>query len=125
MGQSLKSFLAERPDNAEILDLFKEMLKDGPRGCVLSGVSLVDDALRGAIKFRFNHLSKKEMNALFDSAAPLSTFSGCIKLAYAMKVIGPMTRADLDTMRGIRNAFAHGIRKLHFDNGAIKDMIDG
>jgi hypothetical protein len=40
-------------------------------------------------------------------------------------MIGQKTRDDLEVAREIRNAFAHGIRPLDFDNQNIKDLVAG
>jgi hypothetical protein len=47
--------------------------------------------------------------------APLATFSAKIRLAYALSIFGSSTRDDLDTIREIRNAFAHSTRPLASD----------
>ncbi len=60
-------------------------------------------------------LNKKERKRLFDYEGPLGTLSAKIMLAYAMELIGPVTRHDLDLIRLLRNGFAHSRRHIDFD----------
>jgi DNA-binding MltR family transcriptional regulator len=69
-------------------------------------------------------MSEKELAELFDGTAPLSTFSAKIKIAYAMGIIGKLTRHDLEKLREIRNAFAHSIRHLSFDLPEIANIVE-
>ena len=43
-------------------------------------------------------------------------------MAEAMRVFGPVTRHDLDTIRTIRNAFAHSHRPITFDFPPVADL---
>ena len=45
--------------------------------------------------------------ALFDGYGPLSTFSGCIGIGYAFSVLDKWQYAELNSIRHIRNHFAH------------------
>ncbi|SNT01784.1 Mannitol repressor [Tardiphaga sp. OK246] len=124
MGESLKKYLKSRPSDQEIGAIFFEMGDDGARGCALAGAAVLEDVLRGAIEHRFSHMSEKELAELFDGTAPLSTFSAKIKIAYAMGIIGKLTRHDLEKLREIRNAFAHSIRHLSFDLPEIANIVE-
>lgn len=109
----LKDYLAARPDQEEVSQLFSELREDGPRGAAMVAGALIDDVLLGAIKYRLKNLS--DANELFDPDRPLGTFSARIKIAFALGIFGPKTRHDLDTFRRIRNAFAHTRRAVTFD----------
>jgi hypothetical protein len=58
-------------------------------------------------------MDPERLKAIFGSDGILSSLSAKIKMAYAMSLIGPVTRHDLDLIRYIRNEFAHS--KIHFD----------
>jgi Mannitol repressor len=47
-----------------------------------------------------------------------------IRLAFALGVYGPKTRDDLDTMRHIRNFFAHDKGHLTFDDSIVAALCD-
>nr|WP_249151159.1 MltR family transcriptional regulator [Bradyrhizobium sp. JYMT SZCCT0180] len=99
------------------------MINDGARGSILAGTSLIEDVLEGAISHTFSHLSKNELKELFEGTAPLSTFSAKIKIAYAIGVVGPMTRHDLEKLRELSNAFAHSARHLTFELPEIASIV--
>jgi len=72
-------------------------------------------------------LTETELGGLFDRDGPLSSFSGQIKVGYAMGIYDAAIRRDLDRMREIRNTFAHSIHPLKFTTPAImaacKDFV--
>jgi hypothetical protein len=125
MSEALKKLLKGRPTDEEVGSIFFEMGEDGARGSILAGTSFLEDVLKGAIMHRFGHLNAKELKDLFDGTAPLSTFSAKIKIAYAMGVIGKLTRHDLEKMRELRNAAAHSARHITFKIPEIANMVLG
>lgn len=72
-------------------------------------VALLESALRFALVGYFIKLTPKEEDELFDDPAPLSSFSGKIRVAYAMGIIPKEVHADLHLIRKMRNAFAHSV----------------
>jgi hypothetical protein len=58
---------------------------------------------------------------LFKSNGPLSSFSFRIKMAYYLGKISHSVRRDLDTIRSIRNDFAHHPEYLDFDVQKVRD----
>lgn len=51
-------------------------------------------------------------------------FAVKIRIGYALGVYGPNTRADLDTMRHVRNFFAHDRSHLTFDDKDVSALCD-
>jgi hypothetical protein len=49
----------------------------------------------------------REQKAFFESDAPYATFSAKIRLGFLLGLYNKVVRDDLDTIREIRNAFAH------------------
>lgn len=43
----------------------------------------------------------------YQQGSPLSSFSAKTRMAEAMRIIGPTSRADLNIIRAIRSHFAH------------------
>ncbi len=115
--RGLKQLMKERPEgNAVSVLMGKALATTGHnRGDALAAVSVIDDALQDAIKSRLVALSSDQDRELFSDGVngPLSTFSNKIKFGYALGLYGKLIRADLDSMRHIRNAFAHA--KLNVD----------
>lgn len=52
------------------------------------------------------------------------SFAVKVRMAYALGVYGPKTRADIDTMRHIRNLFAHDRSHLTFDDHVVSTLCD-
>jgi DNA-binding MltR family transcriptional regulator len=72
------------------------------------GAELLSGALQAAIVGRFRKFdTDDEIKELFENRGPLADLSSRIKLAYALDLFGPETRDDLDSIRRIRNLFAH------------------
>jgi DNA-binding MltR family transcriptional regulator len=70
---------------------------------------------------RFSHLTETERRDLFEGTAPLSTAK--TKIAYAIGVVGKLTRHDLEKMRELRNAAAHSTRHITFKLPASANIV--
>lgn len=95
------------------------------RAAALIVVSLLEDALKTAISTHFVPTDDNAINQLFGSGiddGPLATFSARIRLGYALGIYGPDMRADLDTIRLIRNVFAHSRHLLDFSSPEIQNV---
>ena len=120
-AKSLKKLAAEIPDDRIARDLMQSLEpKDNAyadHAIALIGASVVDKALEVAIRSRMVKLDDDEHKRIFsfDHRGPLADLSARIKIASALGVYGPRTRADLEYIRDIRNAFAHSISLIHFD----------
>jgi hypothetical protein len=125
MSKALRARLKRRPTEEEVDTIFHEMTTDSDRGSALLAASMIEDVLKGAIAFHLRPLSESEESDLFQGTSPLSTFSAKIKIAYAMGIIGKNSRHDLETIKEVRNAFAHGIHVLKFDDPEIAPMVKG
>lgn len=123
MSKAFRKYWKARPSGDELDKVFKEMRGESPRAAVLVGSAMLEDVLRGVIAFRCTHLTQTEKAELLDGVGPISTFSAKIKAAYAFGMIGAKTRDDLEVVRELRNAFAHGIRPLNFSNPEIEKLV--
>ena len=102
----------------ETLDAFTNM---PAQAVALIGVSLLEDALRSAIIRSFKReLSNNDLTMLFEDG-PISGIGARAALAFALGIIGEDTRADLNCLKDIRNAFAHSRVNLDFDTPEIAD----
>jgi hypothetical protein len=88
---------------------------------VLMG-AIVEDTLRSLVLSHMREdLNSEDRNRLFGPDGAMGTFSTKTMLAYALKIIGPITRHDLDLLRTLRNEFAHSRRPLNF---GVKEVAD-
>jgi hypothetical protein len=103
-------------------EILRETLHASDRIAAISSAALVDDILGAAIGERFVKLGKDWQDRIFDNPlAPLSSFHSKIIIGYAMGIFGPLTRADLDIIRSVRNDFAHSAPSLSFNDKRIAD----
>lgn len=99
------------------------LTRESDRGCALFAAAYLDKSLGDLLKACMVQGRKME-EELFTGQAPLSTFSSRIKLAYYLGKIAPSERKDLDTIRSIRNEFAHHAELLSFDDQSIRDRCN-
>lgn len=107
--------------NFEEFRAFRSALTDeSDRGCALFAAAYLDAALEGL--FRASLLENKKIDEeLFEGNSPIASFSGRIRIAYYFGLISAELRADLETIRKIRNDFAHDATILSFDTQSIAD----
>ncbi len=91
----------------------KELREETDRGTALVGLAYLEELLARLVRARMlkDAITKK----LFEYPGALSTAHARMDLAYALGWIGPETYKDLDTVRKIRNKFAHThqVRRFH------------
>jgi hypothetical protein len=101
------------------LDAFSlAMGAETDRACGVLGAALLDARLKAVFE---RHLSVFR-DELLGKMRPLGSFSARIRAACALSWISEDARVDLDTIRDIRNDFAHSWdHKLDFDSQSIAD----
>jgi hypothetical protein len=104
-----------------------DAIMDDPndRAAILMGAALIENVLRTVIQNRMIELSETEQENLFGRDAPLSSFSGLIRIGYAFGYFDDVVKRDLDRLREIRNIFAHSQRAIGFQTPAVKNAISG
>lgn len=88
--------------------------------------SLLDHTLEEVIPRYLVPLTNNEKKGLFDDdkRGPLSTFSAKIRMGHAVGIYGPKTKADLNTIKTIRNAFAHSGLQLSFAEPSVAAEVN-
>lgn len=99
-----------------------ELKAETDRGAVLVIAAFLDDLLRLLLKRHFNN-DDKVVNELLSKSGPLGTFASRIKLAYCLDLIRRELYADLQTVRKIRNEFAHTHEPANFGADRIRDLV--
>src|SRR4030067_887487 len=104
------------------LNIFQD---ESDRACAILGAAHLDYLLEKVIE---NHLidDDKIINDIFKGPnAPLSTLSSRINMAYALSIINADVKKELDTIRSIRNAFAHNLEVHTFERDqSTKDLCN-
>jgi hypothetical protein len=110
---SFKKWIKQEPTRGELMVVFNDLgREENPRAAALGSAIMVEIGLTSVLKARLWIKNDKADDELFDFTGPLGTFSSKIKMAEAMRIIGPATRANFDRIREIRNYFAHTSRPL-------------
>lgn len=119
----LKELTRRRPDLEALLpDLLAELWKASDRAFALVWSSVVEDNLRRRLLKSMRDLPSDVQDQLFEGYGPLASFSARTKLSYALSLIGPKTRANLDRIRAVRNAFAHTGTSLSFATPQVANV---
>jgi len=87
---------------------------------VLMCTAMLERTLEKNIRLRLRRLTKKEHSELF-IRGPLSSFAAQIRMAHALSRFGPKTFAELETIREIRNAFAHATHPITFTTKRVAE----
>jgi len=113
-----RDVLDEKPER--LLALFKEIQHATDRVAAISAAAFLDDSLGAALSARFVRLGKEWEDRVFSrQGAPLGTLSAKITMGFALGLYGPQTRADLNTIRSVRNDFAHTADPISFADEGI------
>ena len=91
------------------------------RAVAIIEATKLESELEDAIKSKMVSLSDTQHGEIFTGEGALATFGAKIKIAYALGIFGKQTRKDLDTIRAIRNAFAHCRKPLYFHTEEVAD----
>lgn len=106
--------------------LAKELEGESDRAAAIVGAAWVEEALGAAVE-SILHPHKKARDRLFGRSGPLATFAAKIDLATLFGFIDEAIRLDLDSIRDVRNVFAHDIthKVTHAALGFGSDSIKG
>lgn len=118
--QSLRKLTSSYPDSVKLDDLLSDAIQDpNEMAAVLMIGSLLDSTLQKFILARFPRPPDDIKGDMFGSGSPLREFSSKIKIGYAMGLYGPKTRKDLDSIREVRNNFAHTLQPINFETTEV------
>jgi hypothetical protein len=127
--RGLSRLMRERPDDQEFVKRLNQIGEaDHPASSVaLMSAALLDHGLSVAISNQLPNLKTHDQReGLFEGeGAPLSSFAAKIRLANAMDILADPLASDFQTVRRVRNAFAHTSSPITFDTPEIIDEIEG
>ena len=91
------------------------------RATVIVAAAIVEERLATAIKSKL-HSDKEIVSHIFRVSGPLGSFSAKIDLGFLMGLYGKEAHSDLDTIKEIRNEFAHRLRSTNFNSQRVHDL---
>lgn len=109
------------PEIEELERFLIKFNKESDRGAVLVAGTMLDERLKEILK-SFLLDSKSTVDLLEGFNAPLGTFSSRIAACLSMGLIQKHEFDELNTIRKIRNEFAHTWDNASFETGLIKDL---
>jgi DNA-binding MltR family transcriptional regulator len=123
MASASKKLLKELPTRDSMVKTLVGLGTATDQAVALTCVAYLDHALQTLLKVHFRHLNKDQYHRIFDGAGNgiLGTASAKILIAYAMGLIEFNTYTDLVILNNVRNAFAHTLHTIDFENGHIKE----
>jgi hypothetical protein len=122
---NLRVLTRKDPDVTHLEALEQELYGDSDRATAVVLGSIVETSLERLLKTSIrNDLNSQDKRQIFDFEGALGTFSSRTIMAYAMKLIGPKARADLDLIRLLRNEFAHSRIPFNFETPEVKAVCD-
>lgn len=118
--QTLYDLRRRLPSSEEFAAFMANVDIMNARAMVLITTSYVDSTLERLISTEFVTLTESKSNSLFRShSAPLGSFSSKIALGHVLGMFGDNFADHLNNIRSIRNAFAHSMLEIDFEQTEI------
>jgi hypothetical protein len=119
---ALKALSRKRPTSRELIQNIVDAETDSDRAAALIAASMLEDALAdGLLCLMRQGMKKDELSAVFGAMGFLGTFTTKINAGYAFQLFGGKTKLDLEIIKDVRNAFAHGSVPVSFSEECIKE----
>lgn len=109
----------------ELKQVFDLLETESDRGCALIAGSLLENTLAMTINCHLADCGEQFRKKLYGgSDAPLGTFASKIKMGRALAIYDKRVQKSFETVKDIRNAFAHALRPLDFTNPTIVSHVE-
>jgi DNA-binding MltR family transcriptional regulator len=106
----------------ELLDKIKDAVVKSHAGTCMLMAAIVEDYLERAIRLDLPKLTGKLAKKWFGTYGPISSLAAKIEFAFVLEIIQEEIRDDADTIRRIRNKFAHTANWVSFQSQEIVEM---
>jgi hypothetical protein len=117
--KSLRTIIKEPCSQEELDAVFSELASSSDRGAAILVCVHLQDSLSDLIFLQMKNQTKPVREAMFGRDGPLFTFSSSIHLAFALGLIKEEIWKTLDSIRTVRNAYAHALKPLKFTTPEI------
>jgi hypothetical protein len=95
------------------------LLLDSEASSAIRYTSLMEDHLRIALCLKMPNMDRSMEGILFEGYGPLSTLRSKIDIALALDVLSDALHQDAQTIRKIRNKFAHSPKNLGLGSDTV------
>jgi DNA-binding MltR family transcriptional regulator len=106
--------------SAEESEAVHDLYQSSDRAVAIIAATLVEARIKTALLERFERHEKIEQN-MFRSTGPLGSLSAKIDMILLLNIVSPDAHRDLETMKNIRNRFAHYLDIKDFESQRIAD----
>jgi DNA-binding MltR family transcriptional regulator len=103
----------------------KELESASPRATVIVGAAAIDRMLEQLLESKLVKNKAIAQEFFTGPSAPFGSFSSRIKAVYLLGLVSIKTYQDLESLRKIRNKFAHDIFDCDFNNKDVVNLIRG
>jgi hypothetical protein len=121
--RAFKVYTRDDPTFTDLPAMEQEFYGESARAVVILQASMVEALLETAIQQKMRRdLSAEMKKDIFEFEGPVGSFSAKVTIAFALEIIGPKTKRDLDLIRLMRNQFAHCRKPLRFDMPEVAEV---
>ncbi|WP_108519985.1 hypothetical protein [Bradyrhizobium algeriense] len=117
-----ESTSVSREDLQALVEGTKVLLLDGEASSAIRYTSLLEEHLRIALCSKMPNMDRKMEGILFEGYGPLSTLRSKIDIALALDVLTEALHRDAQTVRKIRNKFAHSSKNLGLSSDTLVQL---
>lgn len=124
--ENLKKLTRANPAMEHVDDIDRELYASGnDRATAVMLGSFLETGLERLLKSVMRtDLNNADRSKLFEYEGAAGSFSSKTILSYALGLIGPISRHDLDLLRILRNEFAHSRMHFSFNTPEIHAVCD-
>lgn len=124
--ENFKRLTRTSPAMEHVEDIDRELYGSGnDRATAVMLGSFLETSLERLLKSVMRaDLNNSDRSKLFEYEGAAGSFSSKTILAYALGLIGPISRHDLDILRTLRNEFAHSRMHFSFDTPETRAVCD-
>ena len=121
---ALRRLSRKFPTPPELEKIINELDKQPDIGAVMVSSSILDALLERLLVMKFAFKYSSLLGQIFDNRGPLSDFYGKILVAHAFRIIPPGSFNELNSIKAIRNAFAHAKTHISFDDKHVAKELE-
>ena len=120
-GNPLHRLIRSYPTFEEFVQTYNETETSSDRAAAILAAASSEWSFEAAIVAHLSNVDQETLEKLTGRDGALSSFYGNIYLAYAMEIIDDTERDDLNTIRTLRNVFAHAMTYVTFSRPEISN----
>ena len=121
---ALRKLSKQFPPPKEVKNIMDTLQKENDRSAAIVSASLLETTLEKNLIAAMREKDARLLGQMFENRGPLSDFNGKILVAVAFGVISPAMGDHFQSIRHIRNAFAHARVPITFETSQVRREID-